>query len=163
MPLPASPWCCWPSRWVELQRKLGKICLYQQQRRPSVSFSSLGAPLRYADTSLLPRGFGAVSGRKPRFGWNRRIGGILMSFLCWEPCGWRHSLLILFAFLRCPSRSKVDLPGRYVRRRRRVQDNAFFGGRPSPAIFSFDGASTKESSLAGVDPRRYPVWSETWL
>lgn len=83
--------------------------------------------------------------------WNRRIGGISMSFLCWEPCGWRRGLLILFAFLRCLSLSKVDLLGRYVRRRRRVQDDAFIGGRPSPTVFSFDGALTKESSLAGVE------------
>jgi hypothetical protein len=144
-------------------RKSSPLCRCRRQRRPWASFPSLEAPLRYADTSLLPHGFGAVSGRKPRFGWNRRIGGISMSFLCWEPCGWRHGLLILFAFLRCLSLSKVDLLGRYVRRRRRVQDDAFFGGRPSPAIFSFDGASTKESSLAGVDLRRYPVWSETRL
>jgi hypothetical protein len=57
--------------------------------------------------------------------WNRRISGILMSFLCWEHCGWRHGLLFLFAFLQCPSLSKFDLPGNYVRRRRRVQDDAF--------------------------------------
>jgi hypothetical protein len=123
----------------------------------------LEASLRCADTSLLPHWFGAVAGRKPRFGWNRRIGGILMSFLCWELCGWRHGLSFIFAFLRCSPLSKVDLPGRYVRRRRRVQDDAFFGGRPSPAIFSFDGASAKESSLADVDLRRYSVWSETRL
>jgi hypothetical protein len=62
-------------------------------------------------------------------------------------------LLILFAFLRCLSLSKVELPGGYVRRQRRVQDDVFLGGRPSHTIFSFDGASTNESCLADVDLR----------
>jgi hypothetical protein len=49
-------------------RKSSPLGRCRRRRRPWASFSSLGAPLRYADTSLLPRGFGAVSGRKPRFG-----------------------------------------------------------------------------------------------